>query len=119
MGRSAHSSGRRHAPAQDLRLGAQLGEQRNRLVAFICVLGLYLAFAGTLIGLGYGLWPALAGATTACVVAGEVARRVITAGTAPAVGPVGAAPGLGSGLADLLGDISRALERGSGDGREF
>ena len=66
-------------------------------------------------GLGYGLWAALAGATTACVVAGEVARRVITAGTAPVVGPDGAVTGPGSGLADLLSDISRVLERGSGD----
>jgi hypothetical protein len=75
---------------------------------------LYLAFAGTLIGLGYGLWAALAGATTACVVAGEVARRVITAGTAPAAGPGGTASAGGSALAELLRDISRALESGSG-----
>jgi hypothetical protein len=86
-----------------------------RLTAFICVLTLYLGFAGTLIGLGYGLWPALAGATTACVVAGEVARRVISAGTAPAMEPAGTA-GLGSGFAELLSDISRALERGGGPG---
>lgn len=105
MSRTVHSAAkRRHAPDRD--------PAPSRLGAFICVLALYLAFAGALMGLGYGLWPALAGATTACVVAGEVARRVITAGTAPAVGPASMAPGLGSGFADLLSDISRALERG-------
>ena len=90
----------------------------SRVGAFVCVLGLYLAFAGTLIALGYGLWPALAASATACVVAGEVARRVITAGTAP-VDP-GALPA--PGVAELLMDISRILDRGAdrglpGDGR--
>jgi hypothetical protein len=76
-------------------------------------LALYLAFAGVLIVLRYGLWPALASATTACVIAGEVARRVITAGTAPVVEPASAMAGLGSGLPELLRDISRILEQGS------
>jgi|HubBroStandDraft_5_1064220.scaffolds.fasta_scaffold442049_1 hypothetical protein len=108
MSRPVHSAAsRQHAPDQD--------PASSRLGAFICVLALYLAFAGALMGLGYELWAALAGATTACVVAGEVARRVITAGSAPAVGPADPAPGLGSGLASLLSDIARALERGGPD----
>jgi hypothetical protein len=98
---------RRRAPGPD--------PAPSRLGAFICVLALYLAFAGALMGLGYGLWAALAGATTACVVAGEVARRVISAGTAPVVESDNQAAGAGSALAELLRDISRALERGPGD----
>jgi len=99
--------------------GRQLPPPRDpagpRLGAFTGVLAMYLLFTGLLITLGYGLWPALAGATTACVVAGEVARRVITAGTAPAVGPAGPGPGLGSGLPELLRDVSRLLDhRGGG-----
>jgi hypothetical protein len=85
-----------------------------RVGAFVCVLALYLGFAGALIALGYGLWPALGAAATACVVAGEVARRVITAGTAPADGP--AAP-LAPGLPELLMGISRVLDRGSAQDR--
>jgi hypothetical protein len=95
--------------------GGQHGQQRpsdpapSRLVAFLCVLGLYLGFAGVLIGLGYGLWPAIAGAATACVVAGEVARRVITAGTTPG----GDLTVTSSGLPELLRDIIRVADRGS------
>ena len=81
----------------------------SRLGSFICVLALYLGFAGALIALGYGLWPALAGATTACVVACEVACRIITAGTATASG----IPAPGSGLPELLRDVSRILDRGA------
>jgi hypothetical protein len=115
MDRPVHPAGRVNAPARD--------PAPSRLGAFICVLALYLAFAGSLMVLGYGLWAALAGATTACVVAGEVARRVITAGTAVVGDPASTVPGLGSGLVDLLGDISRVLDRGvdpgaPGDRRE-
>lgn len=92
----------------------------SRLGAFICVLALYLGFAGALIALGYGLWPAIAGAATACVVAGEVARRVITAGTMSG----GDLLGPGSGLPELLRDLFRVMDRGSipgggsGDGQK-
>lgn len=84
----------------------------SRLGAFICVLALYLGFAGALIGLGYGLWPAITGAATACVVAGEVARRIITAGTGPGAG----LPGPGSGLPELLRELFRVMDRGSIEG---
>ena len=89
-------------------------EPPSRLGAFVFVLTLYLAFAGALIGLGYGLWPALAAATAACVVAGEVARRVITGGTVPAAGTT--APGTDA-LPDLLRDLSRILESGGFPGQ--
>jgi hypothetical protein len=78
----------------------------SRLSAFICVLALYLAFAGALIAFGYSLWAALAGATTACVVAGEVACRIITADATPTAMRR-------SGLPDLLRDVSTILDRGS------
>jgi hypothetical protein len=82
----------------------------SRLGAYICVLALYLAFTGVLLGFGYGLWPALVGASTACVVAGEVSRRVITAGIASALSPaIISAPH--AGLADLLVDLGRVLDR--------
>jgi hypothetical protein len=83
-----------------------------RLGAFICVFGLYLGFAGGLIALGYGLWPAIGGAATACVVAGEVARRIITASAAPDAGLLGS----GAGLPELLSDIVQVMDRRGSQG---
>lgn len=89
--------------------GPRADPSPSRLAAYICVLGLYLAFAGVLLGFRYPLWAALAGASTACVVAGEVSRRVITAGMTPADPPAG--------LAGLLADLTRTLELADADRR--
>jgi hypothetical protein len=92
------------------------GPAPSRLGAYVCVLALYLAFAGVLLGFGYGLWPALAGASAACVVAGEVSRRVVTAGMAPVPGPGDASVQV-PGVAELLADLARVLDRaGPGPG---
>jgi hypothetical protein len=88
--------------------GPRANPSPSRLAAYICVLGLYLAFAGVLLGFRYPLWAALAGASTACVVAGEVSRRVITAGVTPADPP--------GGLAGVLADLTRVLELADADG---
>jgi hypothetical protein len=79
--------------------GPRADPSPSRLAAYICVLALYLAFAGVLLGFRYPLWAALAGASTACVVAGEVSRRVITAGVTPADPPAG--------LAGVLADLTQ------------